>query len=171
MSRAIREQILHSRMEQKRNRIKIPLIALVVLLIVLGVIFNIVYSYKPPSHDSRALIGMPKPDESFMYGTGTSKFDYYFKMAGNLYQQENGDLFVYFTNPESNDVLLRMEIIDQATDRVLYSTGYIAPGEYIEKLHENVPNEYFDVVTKIYGYTEEFTSAGTTEVQMKLQPW
>lgn len=171
MTSAGREQILYSKMEYKRNRIRVPILVLIGMAILVGVIFNLAFGYRPPTHDSRAVAGVPQPDESFMYGSGQGKHDYYFKMAGNLYQQENGDLYVYFTNPSENNVRLRLEIMDQLTGNTLYNTGYIEPGEYIEKLHESISNQYYDVIAKIYGYEENFTSAGTTEVELKLQPW
>ena len=94
-------------------------------------------------------------------------------MASNLYQQQNGDVNIYFTNPISNSVLLGCEIIDKDTKKILYKTGYIKPGEYIESINNNsVDNRAYDVIVKIYAYTDEsFTSEGTTELSLKLQPW
>ena len=94
-------------------------------------------------------------------------------MAANLYQQQNGDVNIYFTNPISNSVLLRCEILDKDTGKRLYNTGYINPGEYIESVNNSrVNNEKYDVIVKVYAYTDEsFTSEGTTELSLMLQPW
>ena len=164
---------MSSKMERRRRRIFIPIIVIVSAISIGLLVFSLIARFKPPSHDSNAKKGTPEVSEDYLYGTATTQFDYIIQMAANLYQQKNGDVYIYFTNPVSNSVLLRLEIIDTATDKVLYKTGYISPGEYIESVNNSsVDNEQYDVIVKVYAYADEdFTSAGTTELLLKLQPW
>ncbi len=169
----MREQLLSSKMEAKRRRIFIPIIIIISVISVGLLIFTLVTWFKPPVHDDSAVKGTPTVDEHYLYGTAQTSYDYVIQMAANLYQQENGDVNLYFTNPLSNSVLLRCEIIDRDTDKVLYKTGYIVPGEYIESVNNShVDNKAYDVIVKVYAYVDEsFESAGTTELSLKLQPW
>ncbi|MCR4612137.1 MAG: hypothetical protein K5644_09600 [Lachnospiraceae bacterium] len=173
MEVTMREQLLFSRMERRRRGIFIPII-IVVCLIVIGLItYTVLVKYTPPSHDSTAKTGIPNVDESYMYGSVNTQHGYVIQMAANLYQQQNGDVNIYFTNPISNSVLLRCEIKDKDSEKTLYDTGYINPGEYIESVNNSsVDNKKYDVIVKVYAYADEtFTSEGTTELSMKLQPW
>lgn len=169
----MREQLLFSKMERRRQKIFIPIIVIVSLACIGLLIFSLTARFKPPSHDDSAKKGVPEVAQDYLYGTAQTEFDYTIQMAANLFQQKNGDVKIYFTNPVSNTVLLRCEIIDKETDKVLYNTGYINPGEYIETVNNNsVDNKEYDVIIKVYAYTDEsFTSAGTTELLLKLQPW
>ena len=169
----MREQLLYSKMERKRRKILIPIIVIISVVFIGLIIFGLVARFKPPSHDSSAVKGVPEVDENYLYGTAQTEYGYIIQMAANLYQQKNGDVNIYFTNPISNTELLRCEIIDQDTDKVLYNTGYINPGEYIESVNNSsVDNEEYDVIVKVYAYVDDsFESAGTTELSLKLQPW
>ncbi|MCR4611779.1 MAG: hypothetical protein K5644_07775 [Lachnospiraceae bacterium] len=173
MEVTMREQLLFSRMEKRRRSIFIPIVIAVSLIVIGLTMCTILIKYTPPSHDSTAKTGIPNVDENYMYGSVNTEFGYVIQMAANLYQQKNGDVNIYFTNPISNSVLLRCEIIDKDSGKTLYNTGYINPGEYIESVNNNsVDNEKYDVITKVYAYTKDsFTSEGTTELSMKLQPW
>ena len=168
-----REQLLFSRMERKRRKILIPSVVCLLLLIIGAILFCIFARYRPPKHDEAAKQGNPKPAEEYLYGTAQTEYNYVIGMAANLYQQENGDVYIYFTNSIANDVYLRCELIDQKTKKVLYSTGYIEPGEYIESVNNSrVANQEYDLIVKVYAYTKDvFTSEGTTEISLKLQPW
>ena len=170
---AMREQLLHSKMESKRRRIIIPIIVAISLISVGLIAYILITRYTPPRHDTDALTGIPQVEQSYMYGSVNTEFGYVVQMASNLYQQQDGDVNIYFTNPISNSVLLRCEIIDKDSGKTLYNTGYIKPGEYIESVNNSrVDNKQYDVIVKVYAYTDEsFTSEGTTELSLKLQPW
>ncbi len=169
----MRRQLLFSKMERKRRIIIIPVITIISLISIALIVFTLVARYKPPGHDDSAKKGAPTVSEDYLYGTAESEFGYSIQMASNLYQQENGDVNIYFTNPISNDVLLRCEIIDKDTGKTLYDMGYINPGEYIESVNNSsVANKKYDIIAKVYAYTDEtFTSEGTTELLLMLQPW
>ena len=169
----MREQLLFSKMERKRRIIIIPIIVIVSLISIGLIVFTLVARFKPPGHDDSAKKGAPTVSEDYLYGTATTEYGYSLQMASNLYQQQNGDVNIYFTNPISNNVLLRCEIIDKDTGKTLYDMGYINPGEYIESINNSsVDNKKYDVIAKVYAYTDEsFTSEGTTELSLILQPW
>ena len=167
------EQLLFSKMERRRQRIIIPII-IVTSLISIGLIaYILVTRYTPPSHDKNAVSGVPSVAQEYLYGSVTTDYGYIIQMASNLYQQQNGEVNIYFTNPISNSVLLRCEIIDKDTGERLYNTGYIRPGEYITSVNNSsVGNKKYAVIVKVYAYTDEsFTSEGTTELSLMLQPW
>ena len=168
-----REQLLFSRMERRRRRIMVPMAVIISLIVIGAIVFCLFAKYTPPKHDESAKQGNPKPEEQYLYGSVMTEFEYEIGMAANLYQQENGDVYIYFTNPISNNVYLRCELVDQAKKKVLYSTGYIEPGEYIETINNpKVANKQYDITVKVYAYTKDtFTSEGTTELQLVLQPW
>ena len=173
MGKNTREQLLFSKMERRRRSIGIPFIVTVLVIMVGMIAFCCYAKYRPPKHDESAKQGTVEPAEEYLYGTAQTEFGYAVEMAANLYQQQNGDVNIYFTNSISNKVYLRCELIDQKRNKVLYRTGYIEPGEYIESLHNSrVANKQYDITVKIYAYTPEtFTSEGTTEISLKLQPW
>ena len=173
MATGTREQLLFSKMERKRKLIFIPIIVLVSLISIGFLITILITRYVPPSHDATAKAGVPVVEESYLYGSVNTDYGYVIQMASNLYQQLNGDVNIYFTNPASNSVLLRCEILDKDSGKRLYNTGYIKPGEYIESINNSsVDNKKYDVIVKVYAYTDEsFTSEGTTELSLMLQPW
>ena len=170
---AMQQQLLYSKMERKRRRIIIPIIVLISLISIGFIAYILIVRYTPPSHDRDATVGVPQVEQSLLYGSVNTEFGYIVQMASNLYQQQNGDVDIYFTNPISNSVLLRCEIIDKNTENTLYNTEYIKPGEYIKSVNNSrVDNKQYDVIIKVYAYTDEsFTSEGTTELSLKLQPW
>ena len=169
----MREQLLFSKMEKRRHRIIVPIIVVVSLVSIGMITYVLMTRFVPPSHDASAIKGVPTAERSYLYGSAKTDYGYVIQMASNLYQQQNGDVNIYFTNPISNSVLLRCEIIDKDTQKRLYNTGYINPGEYIESINnKSVDNEAYNVIVKVYAYTpESFTSEGTTELSLKLQPW
>jgi len=168
-----RKQLFVSRMEMRRKRILIPTFAIVLLLAVSAIIYCVVAAYRPPKHDSHAVTGVPSPEESYLFGTVETDFGYKISMAANLYRQQSGEVNTYYTNPESNDVYLRFEIIDANTKKVLNSTGYIKPGEYVESIKDKrIKNNSYNVIVRVYAYDmNNFTSCGTTDLQLLLQPW
>jgi hypothetical protein len=130
--------------------------------------------YTPPKFDSSAQAGVPSPDESFYYDTLSTDFGYQFSFAANLYQQEDRSVKVYFTNPAKNSVNLMCEISSDATGKVLYQSGVIRPGEYVESLSPKgrFANEKMDITLTVYAFEPDtWHSAGTSTVTTVLQPW
>ena len=168
-----RYQLFSSKMERRRARIVLPVIVVMMLISMAVILTGLLAGFKPPKHDKSAVAGIPEVSEDYLYGSAVTEFDYTFSMAANLYQNENGEVYVYFTNPIANEVNLKLELINTENGKILYETGYIEPGEYIEYLKESdVRNRAYDIKAKICAYEPEtFVSAGTTEILLKLQPW
>ena len=159
----------------KRRRLTNLLSLLVILIAVLFIVLaGINKRYKPPKHEPNAVSGIPVVEEHYLYNKADTEFGYSFSMAANLYRQEDGSLNIYLTNPSANEVLLLCKIFDAENDTLYYESGYLEPGEYVENLPcaTDFENVYHDVRVKIYAYhPATYTSEGTTELKIALQPW
>ena len=130
--------------------------------------------YVPPEFEKNVIEGVPEPDDHFMYGTMETDYGYRFSMATNIYQQEDGSAYVYFTNYEDNNVKMMCEIQKEETGETCYKSGVILPGQYVEKLLPvtEFPNEAFDAKIMIYSFEEgSWYSAGTVEIAAIVQAW
>ena len=159
----------------RRQKVICILLALV-LLGIAGLCFWISEEgvYIPPRFEKNAMLGSPKPDEHFMYGTIKTDYGYTFSMATNVYQQEDGSIYVYFTNYEDNNVNIMCEIVNEENGKICYKSGVITPGQYIEKLFPiiELPNEAFNAQIMIYSFEEgTWYSGGTVEISVTVQAW
>lgn len=159
--------------KKKRNiAIIIAICAFVLAGVMLGAV--VTYKYRPPALAANAVYGVPEPDESYLYQAVDSPYGYCFGMAVNLYQQEDGSLNVYFTNPEINQVNMKCVIKTADGGTVLYESDVIAPGTYIENLKpkSKFDNVMMEVTVDIMAFEQDsWYSAGTTNVNLLLQPW
>lgn len=170
----MRTQNLSPQMGKKKRKIAIIISIILFLIAIAIVIITSQIKYRPPKFDENALTGVPSPDESFLYDTVKSDFGYSFGIAANLYQQEDRSCKIFLTNPKKSNVYLMCEIADQSTDEVLYESGVIKPGEYIEAVQSvsKFANEAKKVSVKVHAFEKDsWVSAGTTELDMMLQPW
>ena len=167
-------QIVRSGADAKR-RIILFLIIIVASFAIVGVIiFSMFIKYTPPKFEINAFAGTPTPEEGFLYNEVESGFGYKFSIASNLYQQEDRSLKAYFTNPSVNDVNLMCEVRTADDDELLYESGLLHPGEYVETLNPKgeFENIKYDVNVKVYAFeSETYQSAGTTTLNLVLQPW
>ena len=172
-----RKQNLRSVTGKKKRYVMIACIAVMLVLAAVLIIYAATHekkSFHQPEMDSHAVEGTPQPDSGFLYGEVPTKYAYHFSMAANLYMQPDQSVYVYFTNASENTELLRCEITDAKSEKVLYESGVIKPGTYIEKLSPTVDldNTARDITVKVYAYKDgSWYSAGTTIMIMKLQPW
>ena len=172
-----RKQNLRSVTGKKKRYVMIACIAVMLVLAAVLIIYAATHekkSFHQPEMDSHAVGGTPQPDSGFLYGEVPTKYAYHFSMAANLYMQPDQSVYVYFTNASENTELLRCEITDAKSEKVLYESGVIKPGTYIEKLSPTVDldNTARDITVKVYAYKDgSWYSAGTTIMNMKLQPW
>lgn len=119
----------------------------------------------PPEFEASAVTGTPEvPDGrgyDRIYKTGMTFSVYICGMVA----QTDGAAEVYFTNPEDNDVWLKLRITDSAGN-VVGETGLIKPGEYVKSVplsREFEANESLNV--KIMGYEPEtYFSKGSVTV-------
>lgn len=112
-----------------------------------------------PEFDANSLAGLPTVDESYNYfGLAQEDLPFDCKIAGVPKSSLDG-LECYFTNPSSNSVYLRLEVLDEE-ENILGETGLIKPGEYIKA----VPGSYVsgsDINYRVISYTEDYYSLGS----------
>lgn len=67
----------------------------------------------------------------------------------------DGQAQVWFTNPEGNEVWLKLRVLD-SQGKILGQTGILRPGEYVEKVSlEEVPDTGTPVILKVMAYEPE----------------
>ncbi len=167
-------QIVRSSTEAKRRIIFLIILVVAVLSIAGIVIYSMFIRYEPPKFEVHAVAGTPTPGEEFLYDEVESGFGYKFSIASNLYQQEDRTLKAFFTNASTNAVNLMCEVRNAEDDRLLYESGLLHPGEYVEALDPNgdFGNTKYDVNVKVYAFEPDtYQSAGTTTLNLVLQPW
>lgn len=169
-----REQSLTAKTGRKNRIIAITIIFVLLILSAILFLCTMFHTYEPPKIASEQIEGIPKPDEGFLYDNIQSEFGYTFGIAVNLYQQEDGSVYIYLFNPENSSLYMNCEIIDSDTGEVLYKSNVVESGHYIEKIEKNskVKNMVYNVEVKVHAYEmETWYSAGTTTMEMILQQW
>jgi hypothetical protein len=130
--------------------------------------------YEPPPFETQAARGTPSPGENFGYSQISDRRGIFIvRIASVLYQQEDGSLKIFFTNPLENDVYLLCDIKTAKGD-VLYKSGLLRPGEYLESVYPvtEIKNEAVNVEVNVYALNpEDFTSEGTISMDNILQPY
>lgn len=169
-----RTQSLRPHTGQQKTYIAIAVIALLLIVALVLLIIGHKRGYTPPEFDENAKVGVPSPDEGFLYDTVATDFGYQFRIAANLYQQEDATVKAFFTNPAENEVYLMCEITSEESGEVLYKSGALRPGEYVESISpcSKFANEAMNVVVKVYAFEPgTWYSAGTTSISAVLQAW
>lgn len=87
--------------------------------------------FVPPTHDEGAVLGTPTPDKQYGYAQGPLN-DYYDFFVATKPRLVNGEILLFFTNPEKNDALLRVKLYNG--DELIAESGYLNPGEYLEAI-------------------------------------
>ncbi len=171
----MREQPRRMKMGTKKQWIGIALITIVVLAVVSILYIKVIHSqkYSPPTFEKNAVLGVPNPPENLSYGGVEAEGGFRFLIAGNTYQQEDGSLQIYLTNLEESNIWIRCEICDE-NKNVLYQSGILKPGQYVEKLEPQmeIANEAMKIEISVYGFEPEtYLSRGTIYLGNTLQPW
>lgn len=117
-------------------------------------------AFTPPAFDANAVQGTPSVPE----GLGWSEVDaqvYKASICG-VVTVEGGRADVWFTNPESNTVWLKLCVLDGAGD-TLGETGLIRPGEYVQAIFfDRVPGIGDSIGLKLMAYEPDtYYSAGS----------
>jgi len=121
--------------------------------------------FTPPPFDSAAVVGTPTvPD-----GLGYNELDcqaYKVSLCGKL----NADGNIYLTNPESNEVWLKVRILD-AKGSILGETGLVRPGEYVRTVElTTIPKSGTPITLKIMAYEPDtYFSAGAASLNTTFQ--
>ena len=121
--------------------------------------------FTPPPFDSAAVVGTPEvPD-----GLGYNELDcqvYKVSLCGKL----NADGDIYLTNPESNEVWLKVRILDVGGN-ILGETGLVRPGEYVQTVAlTTIPKSGTPITLKIMAYEPDtYYSAGAASLNTTFQ--
>lgn len=129
--------------------------------------------FVPPAFEAEAQQGVPAPEDSLQYGSVSAPTGFSIGLCGTMYQQQDGSLVLYLTNPEANSTNIRCEIKNEAGE-LLYECGVLRPGEYMERLLPvtEIPNEAMKIRLFVYGYEpDSWYSCGTIELENTLQPY
>ena len=155
----------------------VPVLSAIILSTALAAaaVFLALYTppYTPPPFEPGAVAGVPEPPEGFRYSEIDAMGSFTFGLSGVLYQQEDGSLRVYFTNPEANEINLICEIID-LDGKTLYKSGLLRPGEHVVSLYPVRELENIAIKTEIKIYAlepEHYYSIGTVTLDNVLQPY
>lgn len=147
-------------------------LALAGILTVMGV-QRLTPAYVPPDFEASAVRGVPSPPENMGYGEISAPGGFSFFVAGTMYQQEDGSLLIYLTNPSDSGYNLMCEITDQS-NRTIYRSGVLRPGEYVERLEpaKQLPNEAMEIAMNVYAFEPDtWYSRGTISLNNMLQPY
>ena len=123
--------------------------------------------FTPPPFEQGAVSGVPVVPENLGWGQLDAKV-YKVSVCGVL-QVENGKIDVWLTNPEENNVWMKLRILD-LDGNLLGETGIIRPGEYVRQVTLNeIPGNGENVALKIMAYEpESYYSAGAVTLNTTI---
>ena len=136
--------------------------------IVAGVVYHNTRPYEAPPFDETAIEGVPTPPEDLGFGYGGAGTEGGFKVGivSKWIRAADGCLPVWFTNPPENEANLMLRICRVSDNKIIYQSGIVRPGEYVEKLMPliDLPEEPIDVQVAIYSFDEDYHSLGTLQL-------
>jgi len=130
--------------------------------------------YAPRPLEANAVIGVPEPDEHMNYTiTEPEVGQFRFATVGTIYRQHDGSIKLYLTNFDDNEVYLLCQIVDSSSGELLYESGRLRPGEYVESLFPlvEIENKATPISINVYAQTfGDYQSAGSVSLSNILQP-
>lgn len=154
-------------MKEIKGKILLMIAVGVCLLSLVGMIFALNWkketgqgTFSPPPFEKDARTGTPVVSDNPSWGEIDAKV---FKVSVcGEFVVENQTADVWMTNPESNEIWLKLRVLDK-NNAILGETGLIKPGEYVQKIHfDTVPENGDTINLKIMGYEPEtYYSAGS----------
>lgn len=116
-------------------------------------------TFTPPPFEAFAVQGTPDVPEGLGWGELDAKV--YKASVCGVIRVEDGSTDVWFTNPESNTVWLKLRVLDK-DGNILAETGIIKPGEYVQSVVFNIVPASGDAISlKLMAYEPEtYHSAG-----------
>lgn len=138
-------------------------ICLVSVIVMIAVLANPrkgeVQPFTPPPFEASAVQGVPCVPEGLGWGELDAKV--YKASVCGVIRVKDGSADVWFTNPESNTVWLKLRILDK-DGNILGETGIIKPGEYVQSVVFNIVPASGDAISlKLMAYEPEtYHSAG-----------
>lgn len=169
-------------MREQTNRVKTgnafryAILAITVILVIgLAYVASSYFSkpeYVPPEFDAAAQTGEPSPAENLAYDEISAENGLRFSLAGTMYQQDDGSLLIYLTNPAASQCIISCEVKNEAGD-TLYKSGAIRPGEYVERLmpQMEIENIAMPITMLVYAFEPDtWYSMGEVRLTNILQP-
>lgn len=141
----------------------------VVMIITLCLPKSTTAEFTPPPFETNAVSGVPEVPEELGYSSPYKEgMAYRFSVCGNV-TTEGQDAVVYLTNPEGNDVWLKLRVLDE-NGSTLGETGLLKPGEYVRCVTlTSVPKAGAKIALKIMGYEPEtYHSAGSATLNTTM---
>ena len=122
--------------------------------------------YTPPAFDETARQGEPQVPDGLGYGVASAPSEDGFSVgvASVWKRAEDGSLPVWLTNPAENRAYLLMRVTDAGSGKILYESGMLRPGEYVEALQplRKLPDGPVSVQVAVYSLDpENYRSLGT----------
>lgn len=116
--------------------------------------------FVPPPFEEQALQGVPEVPSDLGWSELDAKV--YKASVCGVVTVTDGEADVWFTNPESNTVWLKLRVLD-AKGNILGETGLIRPGEYVRSVSfETIPKPGDTIGLKLMAYEPEtYYSAGS----------
>ncbi len=116
--------------------------------------------FTPPPFDSNAIQGTPNVPDGLGWGELDAQV-FKASICGVVIPDGNA-ADVWFTNPESNSVWLKLRVLDNTGNRI-GETGIIRPGEYVQTVtFASVPKTGDTILLKLMAYEPEtYYSAGS----------
>ena len=160
------------------KKINIPLTVVAIICVISLVVMTVALwssstdkgaaVFTPPSFEVNAVSGTPIPPENL--GWGELDVQAYKVSICSVVTIKNGKADIWFTNPESNTVWLKLRILDQ-DGKVLGETGLICSGEYVQSIvFEKIPKDGATVSFKLMAYEPEtYYSAGSATLNMVVR--
>ncbi len=141
-------------------------VAVIALVVVIAIKFTPKKGeFEAPPFDENAVEGTPDvPD-----GLGWSELDargvFQVSLCGEV-KLEDGKADVWFTNPEKNEVWMKLRVLDSAGN-VIAETGIIRPGEYLQSItFDKVPEVGDEITMKVMAYEPDtYLSAGSVPMK------
>jgi len=158
---------------RRRAVVAVALIATLAAVVVAVLWLRYERPYSPPPFEPDAVVGVPDVPGNMGYSEVDAMGQFAFRLCGVTYQQEDGTLRLFFTNPSENEAYLMCEVLD-LNGKALYKSGLLRPGEYVERLSPmvDIENEAINIEIKVYALNMgNYTSVGTVSLDNVLQPY
>ncbi|MDO4340614.1 MAG: hypothetical protein Q4C91_21450 [Eubacteriales bacterium] len=152
----------------------LPLLARICLLSVLVMTWALTKTtekdssaFTPPPFEENAEQGEPKVPQELGYSLLDAE-EYQVSVCGAPVVQD-GEAVLYLTNPSSNEVWLKVRILDE-DGQLLGESGILKPGEYVKSVSLSaVPKEDTAVQLKLMAYEPDtYYSAGAASLSTTL---
>ncbi len=140
-------------------------VAVIALIVVIAIKFTPKKGeFVAPPFDDAAVEGTPDVPDGLGWSELDARGQFFVSVCGEAKVSE-GKADVWLTNPEKNDVWLKLRVTNEAGD-VVAETGLIRPGEYLQSITFDTAVAAGDKITmKVMAYEPDtYLSAGSVSL-------